>query len=344
MANQGKVSIVVLNWNGRDDTVECLESLRAVDYPDHEIVVVDNGSTDDSVEAIRRRFPEVKIVEIGDNLGYTGGNNAGIRCALAAGAEFVLLLNNDTKVCAKLVSQLVSAAVEHPNAGFFSPKIYFYSEPTRIWFAGGKWSERKAQFIHLGYGMDDSAGAFNAVTVMDYACGCAVLVRTSVIRQIGLLDERFFLVFEDVDWCYRGRKAGFESLFVPDAAVWHKASRSFGGSESPLITYFHTRNRLLWGAKHLPLLGFIALLRRVCVELLPDFRWPAFPSAHGLRASHAKRLYWNALQWCADLRRQWRRARTELTSAHARARFLGIRDFALARFGGLRASKLQRSN
>jgi GT2 family glycosyltransferase len=337
-----KVSIVVLNWNGRDDTLECLESLRSVDYPYCEVIVVDNGSADGSVGAIAARFPEVKLIETGENLGYAGGNNAGINYVLGGDAEFLLLLNNDTKVDPELVSRLVSAARNYPDAAFLSPKIYFYSEPTKIWFAGGKWVEEKARFFHLGYGVSDATNQFNAVVDVDYVCGCALFARTSVIRQIGLLDERFFLVFEDVDWCYRARKAGYRSLFVPDAFLWHKASSSFGGSTSPVISYFHSRNRLLWGRKHLSTGGFLALCAAMYSELIPDFRFPAFATDSKLRVWYAKKVYWAFAQWLAAIWKQIEAVRRELASAHMKGSLYGVWDFALGRFGSPRASMLER--
>lgn len=337
-----KVSIIVLNWNGRDDTLECLESLRALDYPRREVVVVDNGSEDGSVSSIGAAFPEAKLIETGKNLGYAGGNNAGLEYVLRGDAEFVLLLNNDTKVDPKIVSELVAASRSRPDAAFFSPKIYIYSEPTRIWFAGGRWMEAKARFFHLGQGIEDTDGQFATVKDIDYVCGCALFARTSVIRQIGLLDERFFLVFEDVDWCYRARAAGFKLIFVPQAVLWHKASKSFGGSASPMISYFHTRNRLLWGKKHLSKRGFFSLCGAIYSELLPSFRLPHLTVDSNVKAPLIKKLYWICFQYATEVRKWVSDLRRELGTAHVRGCLYGVRDFVLGRFGKPDVGTLER--
>jgi len=337
-----KVSIIVLNWNGRSDTLECLQSLRSVDYVRYDIIVVDNGSEDGSVGAIVRRFPEVKVIETGKNLGYAGGNNVGLNYVLNSDAEFVLLLNNDTIVDSNLVSHLVAAARDHADAAFFSPKIYFYSEPTKIWFAGGKWVEAKARFFHSGYGLEDTNNQFNAIADIDFVCGCALLARTSVIRQIGLLDERFFLVFEDVDWSYRARAAGFRLIFVPEAVLWHKVSRSFGGKTSPVISYFHTRNRLLWGKKHLSKGGFIALCGAMFSELIPSFRFPQLVIDSKFRVSYAKKVYWAFVEYLAYIEKWFACLRKELATAHVRACLYGVKDFVLGHFGNPGSSTLER--
>jgi GT2 family glycosyltransferase len=316
-----KATIVVLNWNGRDDTLECLQSLRSVDYPRFDIMVVDNGSQDGSVAMITARFPELKVIETGRNLGYAGGNNVGLRHALDHGAEFVLLLNNDTTVHPHFLQELVAVAQDHPDAAFFSPKIYFYAEPGRIWYAGGRWIEDRARFSHVGYGKQDTGENFNAIKEVDYACGCALLVRASAVPRIGLLDERFFLIFEETDWCYRARDAGFKSIFVPRAIVWHKVSTSFGGSASPIFNYFTTRNRLLWGRKHLSAAGFIALCRAIYRE-----EFPPFGIDSGAAGSYPRKLYWACVQYYRELRKR-------LATREFRACLYGVRDFALGRFG-----------
>ena len=134
-----KVYIIILNWNGRDDTLECIESVRNIDYPNFTVVVVDNGSSDDSVEAIHDKFPEITVLETGKNLGYAGGNNVGIRYVLRHRADFILLLNNDTIVDRKILSSFLDAVQLVGHSGIFGAKISFYSDPNKIWYAGAKW-------------------------------------------------------------------------------------------------------------------------------------------------------------------------------------------------------------
>ena len=244
------VFVVVLNWNGRDDTLACLESVDKITHPDFRVIVVDNGSADDSVDAIRATFPEVELIETGANLGFSGGNNVGIKRAPQLGADYVLLLNNDTVVDPGLLDAFVAAARCFPDAGVFSAKIYFHAEPNRIWYAGARWSARATRFEQVGEGVLDDGISFSTICETDYACGCAFFVPAARLREIGLLDDNFFLYFEETDWCYRAREAGYPSIFVPEAKLWHKVSVSFGGEGSPLALYFQTRNRLLWAKRH----------------------------------------------------------------------------------------------
>jgi GT2 family glycosyltransferase len=248
--NAPRVTIVVLNWNGRDDTLDCLGSLVSLEYPNHETIVVDNGSHDGSVAAVKDRFPQLEVVETGKNLGYAEGNNVGIRIALERGADYVLLLNNDTIVDSRMLEVLIAAAEQCPEGGFFGPTILRHGEGARIWSAGVRWHEAEMEFRHVE---EDATGLADArgVAVTDYVCGCALLVRTSVLRRIGLLDPSFFLTFEESDLCYRGRRVGIASYIAPRARIWHKISASFGGANSPLMDYFLVRNRLLWGERHL---------------------------------------------------------------------------------------------
>ena len=261
-----EVAVIVLNWNGRDDTLACLESLRAVAYQNFHVTVVDNGSTDGSAGAIRRQFPDVALIETGRNLGFAGGNNVGIRNALQQGADYIFLLNNDTVVAPSLLQELVSAAARCPERGIFTARIYYYAQPERIWSAGVQWLRDRMEFRHV---QDDAVNSVDqrGVAQTDYACGCALFARSTIFRDVGLLDAKFFLTYEETDFCYRARRAGIPSYYVPSAVLWHKVSVSFGGSESPLIKYFITRNRLLWGERHLTRRELLQLYKRTWWEI-----------------------------------------------------------------------------
>ncbi|MEW6600603.1 MAG: glycosyltransferase family 2 protein, partial [Nitrospirota bacterium] len=265
-----RVSIVIVNWNGRNDTLECLESVSAIDYPNFNAIIVDNGSHDGSVEAIRGRFPEVTVLETGKNLGFAGGNNVGILYALGNCADYVLLLNNDTIVDPLLIKNFMEASAQTEHGGIYGAKIYYFTEPDRIWYAGGRWSDRKSQFIHEGYGCIDKEDEYSAMVETDYACGCALFIKAAIFNKIDLLDEQFFLTFEETDLCYRARRAGFKSYFVPGAKVWHKVSTSFGGAQSALYEYFMTRNKLLWAEKNLPLSKQLKVCRRVLRDIMKN--------------------------------------------------------------------------
>ncbi len=246
------VHVVVLNWNGLADTVECLESCRKIAYPQLRLLVVDNGSTDGSEAELRRRFPDVELVQTGRNLGFAGGNDVGIRHALAAGADLVLLLNNDTVVAPDFVDALVRAAAAAPAAGMLVSKIYYFDAPDRLWYAGGHTYEWLGWGRNRGTGQRD-AGQFEAVVPTNRPTGCSLMVTRALCEKVGLLDEDFFCYCEDLDWGMRARNAGFEVLYVPGSKVWHKVSRSTGGSRSGASLYYYVRNVLLCLDRNHPL-------------------------------------------------------------------------------------------
>jgi GT2 family glycosyltransferase len=240
-----QVTIIVLNWNGLNDTLDCLESLGQLDYKNYKVVVVDNGSVDGSVPVIRERFPGVTIVENGENLGYAGGNNVGLRYAMAQGADYALLLNNDTVVDPAFLRVLVDEVQAEPAVGIAGPTIYYHERPDVIWSAGGAidWQRGSTRMV----GLDEwDEGQFGAEPrPVDFVTGCAMLVRRAVMEQVGLLDERFFAYYEEAEWCVRAARAGYKILHVPLARMWHKISPSTQ-ADSPLVHYYMTRNRLLF--------------------------------------------------------------------------------------------------
>jgi GT2 family glycosyltransferase len=264
MTHAPKVAIVILNWNGVHDTVQCLESVSQIDYPNYEIVLVDNGSTDNSVATVRGRFPLATVIENGRNLGFAEGNNRGIRYGLKSRAEFVLLLNNDTTVGRSMLREFIEATRTYPNAGVFSAKIYFFHDPQRLHYAGADWSPELAGFVFRGMYEIDDGERWQRIRPTDLASGCALLARASVFREVGLLDPRFFLIWEEADWCCRARAAGYNCVFVPRARVWHKISRSFAdGRKGVHATYYFWRNRLLWIERNLGWRQGIAAFYRV---------------------------------------------------------------------------------
>lgn len=269
-----KVFIIVLNFNGREDTLECLESLAKLRVKDYELktVVVDNGSTDGSVEAIRK-FKEASLIENKNNLGFAEGNNVGIRFALDEGANFILVLNNDTVVDKNLVVELLKAARVHKKAGILGPKIYFasgfeyhqsrYKEKDLgkvIWCAGGKIDWANLLFSHRGVDEVD-AGQYDEAEETDFVSGCAMLVRREVFERVGLFEKKYFAYLEDTDLCLRAKKEGFQLLYVPTAFLWHKVARTSGGIGSPIHDYYLTRNRLLFGWRYASLRTKLALFR-----------------------------------------------------------------------------------
>jgi len=239
------VVIIVLNWNGRDDTLACLSSLDRLEYPAYSIVVVDNGSGDDSVSAIRSRFPNLTVLETGANLGYVGGNNFGIEHARTTNAEYVLLLNNDTEVAPDMLTRLVEVTEADSRIGGVGPTIYYFDQRDVVWSAGGAIDWARGNTRMLGLDEADTGQFGKTPRSVDFVTGCALLVRMSVFDQVGTLDPRFFAYYEETEWCVRASRAGFTILHVPGARMWHKIS-ALSRDVSPIVLYYMTRNRLLF--------------------------------------------------------------------------------------------------
>jgi hypothetical protein len=238
------VVIVVVNWNGKELTLECLSSLRKLTYPNVQVVLVDNASVDGSVEAVCDSFPEVMVLRMISNLGFAGGSNEGIRAAQRKGAACILLLNNDTVVDEQCLGHLVTRILSDQSIGIVAPKIYYYSDSRRIWYAGGMLSFWKGVMWHTGI-RDEDRGQYDVALETEFASGCCMLVAGEVIERVGLLDESFGMYSEDVDWSMRARKAGYRIFYEPKAIVWHKVSASAGGN----LSWFKLKNKFLSNMK-----------------------------------------------------------------------------------------------
>jgi GT2 family glycosyltransferase len=226
--------IVVLNWNGLADTRRLLPTLAACRDPDgwtHTVLVVDNGSTDGSVDAIRSEFPDIRLLPLGENRRFAGGNNPGIRRALAEGADAVMLLNNDTQADPGLLEHLLRALDQDPHAGAAAPLIYFGAPSRSIWYAGGRCVPALGLTAHRGLRERDE-GRYRSVEETGYLTGCCLLARRELWEKVGLLDEGYFIYAEDADWSLRAREAGWRLLFVPTARLWHEVSASAGAASA----------------------------------------------------------------------------------------------------------------
>jgi GT2 family glycosyltransferase len=248
------VVALVLNWNGTEDTIECLRSLRTTDWGRFTTLVVDNGSDDDLGQALQKAgLGWATLIRNDRNLGFAGGMNAGIRQAVELEADYVLLLNNDTVVDPSMVRRLVEAALAQPRVGMVSPLEFFRDAPAVVAAAGRRMNLRRAYQgppLHMGE-LDD--GQFGGVEEIDVSSGTAMLVPTAVVREVGLLDEDLYLYVEDVDWSMRIREAGLRIYVAYDARVWHGVASSSGGEDSPDVTYYHVRNSLVVVDRHEPL-------------------------------------------------------------------------------------------
>jgi GT2 family glycosyltransferase len=213
-----------------------------------------------------------------------------------------------------------------PQLGIFGAKIYYFSQPKRIWYAGTSHIKNTAHFSHLGKGSIDNGQKFNHLVETDYACGCAFFVDTGVFRKIGLFDDNYYLTYEETDLCYRARRAGINSYFVPDAKVWHKVSVSFGGSESALYKYFVTRNKLLWAEKNLPLLERLMVYKAAFKEFFILFRPPRFRVNKSQNILLTNKIKESLLEYKVSFSKKY-------NDPIRKAKILGLRDYVLRRFG-----------
>jgi GT2 family glycosyltransferase len=238
------VCILILNWNGWNDTIECVESCRKLSYPDFRIIIVDNGSVDGSETILRERFPDIELIQTGANIGFAGGNNVGIRYALEKGADYVWLLNNDTIVDAEALSALVQVAEGDKTVGMIGSKIVYHDDPNIIWYAGAVLDpQRPYRPYHRGLNEYDR-GQYDEACETGYITGCSLLARKEMVEAVGFLDDDLFLYFEDVDWSARASAGGWKIVYCPGSMVYHKVSLSVGGAASPALLYYTARNRL----------------------------------------------------------------------------------------------------
>jgi hypothetical protein len=258
------VAVIVLNWNNAPDTLECLASVYRSKDVSYSVYVADNGSSDGSLETIRAAFPQALYIENKANLGFAEGNNRAIAAAMEDGVPYIFLLNNDAVIHESALAQLKECADKHPQAAVLGPKVYFYNDPSTIWYGGGDWDPARASVYHHDWGVEDHEATKRVVEPTGYVCGCTFFARSTLLKTIGLMDPLFFLNWEEIDWCWRMKKAGYQCLYVPEAKAWHKISCSFeGGKKGALWLYFYWRNRLLWMERHLDRKEFFSLLREI---------------------------------------------------------------------------------
>lgn len=275
------VYIVLLNWNGWKDTVECVESCRTLSYPDFRILIVDNGSADGSETCLRERFPDIELIPTGANLGFAGGNNVGIRHALEKGAEYVWLLNNDTIAGAEALSALVQAAEDDQTVGMVGSKIVYYDDPHTLWYAGALLGpERPYRLCHQGLNEEDR-GQYDEACETGYITGCSLLARKEMMKEVGLLDDDLFLYFEDADWSARARARGWKLMYCPGSLVYHKVSLSVGGATSPTLLYYTARNRLYFVRRNFPGMLMGAFFYDIYEHVLVNVKKGRFACAWG---------------------------------------------------------------
>jgi GT2 family glycosyltransferase len=281
-----KIVISIINYNGQENTLKCLDSLKkiAVKNFEVEVRVIDNHSKDPFTCQEKDYFPiKVSVYHSEKNLGFSGGHNIGIRYAQKVNADYILILNNDVSVDKNLLVNLYEE-IEKQDAVAVVPKIYFtpgqefhksrYKKSDRgkvIWYAGGKLDWANLVGYHVGVDEVDS-GQFSLVQETEFATGACVMIPLSVFKKVGMFDERYFLYYEDNDLCMRMKKLG-KIIFVPQAVLWHDNGGSTGGSGSNLQDYFISRNRMLFGIQYAPLRTKIALIREGIQILSSGRKW-----------------------------------------------------------------------
>ncbi len=245
-SHQPKVCIIILNWNNLQDTVECLESVKKLDYQNFETILVDNGSTDGSVQSLEKRYPEIILLKNETNVGYVVGNNKGIEKAMALGCDFIFILNNDTTVESRCLKELVKTAVSDSRIGIVGPKIYLFQDPSLVWYAGGEILFRDAISVTRGLFKKDRP-SYNTMKEVSFVTGCAMLIKSEAIEEVGLFDPHYISYMEDADLCWRMKNVGFKLVYLPTAIVYHKVSRSFGKTAyNEKTMYLMGRNAVLF--------------------------------------------------------------------------------------------------
>jgi GT2 family glycosyltransferase len=277
------VAIVVLTWNNSIDTLECLDSVSQLTYPNLHTIVVDNGSTDGSVDRIRQRYPAIDLLVLASNLGYAAGNNAGLQHALELQADYILILNNDTLVAPDLIDELIRVAEANPRIGMVGPLMYCTQPRDRLFAAGS--------VIRWRYGDTQNRGMFEPTEMLkewtqpeavDYITGCAVMIKRSCLEVIGSFQADYYINYEDTEWGLKAQRAGFEVWYVPAAVIWHKVSVTIGLS-SPLSAYYMTRNRLMFFWRNASVLTHWLIVFRISLRILRTILawsvWPRYRSA-----------------------------------------------------------------
>ena len=299
------VAVVILTWNGRELTLDCLQSLSSLDYPNFQVIVVDNGSSDGTVSSIRSEYPSATVIANEKNLGFANGNNIGLQHALEREVDYILFLNNDTLVEPTMLRRLVEFAEAKPEVGMVGPSMYCF-DPSDTLFAAGS-------FVDWSNGTIRHRGMFQSSASLehryepepvDFICGCGFLASRRMIEEVGGFNPSYYLNFEDVELGERAKRSGFEVWFMPRAKMWHRVSATLGRG-SPANTYYMIRNSL-------------------------HFFWSNSPGR--LRFVSTSRILGRALRsWAAwSLKPEYR---TEEFRAKGRANLFAIRDFLRGNMG-----------
>ncbi len=291
MTSQPSILAIMLNWQQPKVTLECVQTLQAMAYPRLDILVIDNGSSDDSPEVLGDALLVDQLLTLPQNLGFASGCNVGLKYAIEQGFDFALLINNDAFPAPSMLEKLLNET--GPDIALLSPKIYFEVEPERIWFGNGRQHPITLDLRDTGRGQIDGPEWGNSRDV-DYLLGTCLLVNLAAVEKVGFFDERYFMYFEDLDWSLRFRQAGYRLRLIADAHLYHRVAVSSGGLESPMRRYHLARSSVIFWQLH-------AHLGRPWIIFL-------FRMASAIRAV-GRLLLWGeaavALAYCRGLRDGW---------------------------------------
>ncbi len=272
-----KIIIIVINWNNYNDTFECLASLGNVTYPNYKIIVIDNNSSDGSGEKIKNEFPQHVYIQNEENFGFAEGNNVGIRYAIWEKADYVWILNNDVTISPNSLTELAEAAEKFDKIGILGSKICYYPETQKIFSAGAKiilWSGKS-----VSYGQNElDNGQYDEAREVGYVSGCSLFISTKMLDEVGLLDKRYFMYYEEADLAVRARKRGWKVVYIPTSIIWHKHASTIK-KYNVSSGYYVTRNHLLFMRCNYPWFIITALiwsLRYNLINHLLSGRWENF--------------------------------------------------------------------
>lgn len=282
-----KVSIIILHLKDIPCLVDCIASLNKITYQNYNIIIVNNGPRNKKLSGALTPVSQhiTKVIDTDNNLSFAKGNNIGIKQALQDLADYVLLLNDDTVVAPDFLSVLIDAAEARTDAGILGPKIYRFYDPDRVWFAGARFHYDTCAAITTGSEQIDHFGDAKTVE-SDYITGCALLIKRDTIEKIGMLDERFFLYWEDVDWGLKCSNAGLKNLIVLYSHIWHKISVSSGGIDSLIRAYHKTRSHLYMARLYVP-----KVLWKLHRKFFRDIAWLLFKSSDPDRTKKAMAFF-----------------------------------------------------
>ena len=225
------IYVLILNWNGKEVIKQCLDSVLAIDYPNYTTLVIDNDSSDGSGKIVKNDYPEIEYIQLKNNYGFSGGYNRCFNYLKDKNPEYIILLNNDTKVDGNILNCFIKATELKGKHNIFGAKIFYQHKPKMIWYAGGKINLKLGRIYHKGIRKMDCL-EYSSQMETDYVTGCCLFTTMKVINQLDGFDEKFNMYVEDVDLCLRAKKEGIKCIYYPEAKIWHKVSFSSGGTYS----------------------------------------------------------------------------------------------------------------